>query len=129
MNMIPRIWICALPVGLLAACAGDPPTPVRPATDFDRELVEFRLTDHDDRVLIQCRPVALDVGPEWVDDCNRKAEQALIEARAEGRAIEIPDPPFGMASEAMRNGWETIRQSGALETIVLTREIERIQMI
>ncbi|MDT8409237.1 MAG: hypothetical protein RQ741_06535 [Wenzhouxiangellaceae bacterium] len=118
-----RLTLIGAALGLLvAACAGTQPMP-------DRGTVEFTLIERGEGVVIHCRPLTLEVGPEWVDACNEQAERALIETRAGGRSIEIPDPPFGMASKAMRNNWETLRRSGALEAIMLSREIEPVKMI
>jgi len=112
-----KTTLLALTALVLTACAGHGPE--RSAGDSQ---IAFKFEQTDDHLVIECRPLSMDVGWEWIDECDRVAGINLAEARARGLNFEMPDRPFGMAAEAMRSNWEWL--SAGASGLTLSREIE-----
>lgn len=93
-----------LAASLLSGCASVNSDKVADNQVYDRsEAVDFIVGHKANEVALKCRPRSKEVAsqPDWVEECNQSAFDYLTEQ--ENKSVEfvkeIPDKPFGMASD------------------------------
>lgn len=84
-------------------------------------LVEFSTSLSDSALTIECRPrtQVIAAAGEWVDRCNALGRAVLDEAAAAGKIAPVTGPPFGMASEFIRQ----LPASASISERTLSRDI------